>query len=783
MPFHFRYLFLIPACLYSFSVTFAQDLNWACGTEAPAEPLTENFSLPQPDSFPPIPVVFHVIAGANGVGNIPNEWLDAEIQKLNGEYAGSGISFFLLGVSRTINSFWHEDFPSQAYISLHLDTNKILNVYIPSGNLYVSGASTFPGSSGSQGDGFWVGYQYISPPSNPERSDVSVHESGHYLGLLHTWGPVLSGGLQDCEDDDGVVDTPFQEGPNGSCPSGTNVQDTCPQPGYDPVHNFMNYTSFICTTEFTNGQVNRMKRMRRDYRSHLGVDLPIVLDERSGVATYVNPTFVSDSLYVLNGANVTISGTVTLDGQSNVVIVGDTDLSGVTAIHVRGGSRFEVRRHNDPLSLNLIEVEGGSTLEIGMQYADYDSEQRLLSVSDSVVVSGSSTFDTGKGTLFAGTGPLSISGGSAVSVAEWDSSSIGGAVSLTDESLLMLGSGSYTVAGGVDISGGSSLTINGEVTFEGDVTVSDANSELILDFFDRLILADQRSLRLTDQASWTARVGAVLQTGHASNVIMEADAGDVILPSQGPSVTFLLGEDSDLFFYNDGLTLVAGADSPLEIQPRDPALPWGSLYLYADSSTLDHVHIEGAAGAGLTVSAQDVLIRNTTVTGSGAGLYVMTDWEGGQSSVMVDNVLLSGNEYGVVARDAVVGLIGSTIENSARHGVHLLPYAHLDPFYTTVIGGSGSGSPFHGAVVHSGASLWTNNTESEPGAYNRIDGSSGDAVRVLSGGFAWLGDQTNQDPVTPDLQGHKNTLLRGPAPSSFAVNNLGSTLVPARGNY
>ncbi len=264
---------------------------------------------------------------------------------------------------------------------------------------------------------------------------------------------------------------------------------------------------------------------------------------------------------------------------------------------------------------------------------------------------------------------------------------------------------------------------------------------------------------------------------------MEADAGSVTLPAVEVPTTFRLGEDSDLLFYNDGLTLVGSADGPLQIQPRDPALPWGSVYLYADDATLDHVHIEGAAEAGLTISAQNVTVQNTTVTGSGAGLHVMTDWEGGQSTVSVDNALLSGNEYGLVARDAVVGLTHSTIENSALHSLFLLPHARLDPFSATVIEGSGSAGSSHGVLIHDDATLWTSALDSGPGARNRITSSSGDAVRVLAGGFAWLGDQYAQDTPAVDLQGHENTLLRGPTPSTFAVNNLGGTPVPARGNY
>ena len=125
--------------------------------------------------------------------------------------------------------------------------------------------SSFEGALNDQSlQGIVLHYPVVGP-NNPQADEdgilgnelgkTLVHETGHYLGLRHTWGDALfeSG----CSVDDGISDTPNQEAAsNFEC---NFNQDSCADNFPDMVENYMDYSNDACMNMFTNIQIDVMR--------------------------------------------------------------------------------------------------------------------------------------------------------------------------------------------------------------------------------------------------------------------------------------------------------------------------------------------------------------------------------------------------------------------------------------------------------------------------------------------------------------------------------------------
>jgi hypothetical protein len=240
--------------------------------EVPAgqEPSTANFDAT-------IPVYIHVIRTGTAVeqGNVPNSWIRDQIDVLNLSYAGfyggadTGFRFRLAGVDRTTNVRWFNMTPGgadeyKAKRALRQGGSDALNIYTVDGGAYL-GWAYFPSSYDNQPwiDGVIIAFGSMPGSTIPgygayNLGFTATHESGHWLGLYHTF----QGGCN--AKGDYVSDTPAEKGPAFGCQVG---RDTCLEAGVDPIHNFMDYSDDPCYFEFTAGQAERMQEQYLFFRA------------------------------------------------------------------------------------------------------------------------------------------------------------------------------------------------------------------------------------------------------------------------------------------------------------------------------------------------------------------------------------------------------------------------------------------------------------------------------------------------------------------------------------
>jgi hypothetical protein len=223
-----------------------------------------------------IRVFFHVInAGkSEAKGNLADKTIKQTVRamdrafhgKQTGDAARLPFTFVLEAIDRTTNADWYYDLRWNSAeeramkIALHKGRAKALNIYTALPAAGISGWATFPWDfeAHPRMDGLVLSKDmvYGGDRDGWQEGDVFSHETGHWLGLYHTFQGGCSGG-------DEVADTAPEASYAEGCPAG---RDTCAGDGLDPIHNFMDYTDNPCTDRFTPGQRARAAAMWTAYR-------------------------------------------------------------------------------------------------------------------------------------------------------------------------------------------------------------------------------------------------------------------------------------------------------------------------------------------------------------------------------------------------------------------------------------------------------------------------------------------------------------------------------------
>ena len=227
-----------------------------------------------------IPTFVHVIKGTHRGERVPAgpKRVRRAISILNNAMAGNQSNasdparyrFVLKNIDYTKRDGWHHAFfngprDQRMKRALHRGNQRTLNLYINGGgprDQPVLGWSRFPWQYSGTPRLDHVSVNFAALPGGKARGynlgDTLVHETGHWLGLFHTF----EGGCRG--NGDIVVDTPPEGEPSYYCQT---RRDTCKADDLkDPVHNFMDYSWDSCMNQFTPGQVDRMDTAYKNWR-------------------------------------------------------------------------------------------------------------------------------------------------------------------------------------------------------------------------------------------------------------------------------------------------------------------------------------------------------------------------------------------------------------------------------------------------------------------------------------------------------------------------------------
>lgn len=216
------------------------------------------------------------------------------------------------------------------------DAESYLNIWVC--NLSnVLGYASFPGSDPAK-DGIVIGF-------NAFGGKTTVHETGHWLGLRHTWGDAYCG-------DDWIDDTPKQGNFTSGCPSGIRL--SCDNsPDGDMYMNYMDLTDDACINLFTEGQKARMRALfnaggaRVGILSSYGLQTPLIseipVEEEF-------PKWLSPHLYP-NPAN----DEITLDLSCDIRWMGNT----IKIIDMQGQPRINTIIDTKIMKINISRLKPG----------------------------------------------------------------------------------------------------------------------------------------------------------------------------------------------------------------------------------------------------------------------------------------------------------------------------------------------------------------------------------------------------------------------------------------
>ena len=227
--------------------------------EGPAGP---NFSAT-------VPVYFHVVTDG-AIGNLTNAQIARQIACSTTTFAGgeggadTGFASQLAGVTRTDNATWFYAGPGGAdehtmKQALHQGGANALNLYSTTAGAYLGWAYlpdivTKPGQAYL--DGIVIDWESMPGHVDDVRRPLRPGRDGDARGRpLARTSSTRSTAAATRRATSSTTRRPRRRRRRAA----RTGKDTCPAPGLDPIHNYMDYSYDSCYTEFTPGQAQRMR--------------------------------------------------------------------------------------------------------------------------------------------------------------------------------------------------------------------------------------------------------------------------------------------------------------------------------------------------------------------------------------------------------------------------------------------------------------------------------------------------------------------------------------------
>jgi len=246
-----------------------------------------------------------------------------------------------------------------------------------------------------------------APPYNKGRT--ATHESGHWLGLRHTWGDATCA-------NDYCNDTPTSNQANFGCPAFPHV--TCSNgPNGDMFMDYMDYVDDACMQMFTKDQVVRMQLIlanspfRASLLTSTVCNLNSVTNDIS-VANISNPTYsqtincnldVTPTILMHNFGNNVVSaviftynidgvGTQTLNWAGSLAAATSTTVTFPQMITTNGSHYFAVK---------AVSVNAGTDSNLGNNYS---FQPFTITNGYTIAANGATTICSGNQTTITATG-------------------------------------------------------------------------------------------------------------------------------------------------------------------------------------------------------------------------------------------------------------------------------------------------------------------------------------------------------------------------------------------